>query len=200
VKFVIRKGSEATMIYLLKGTIELSAEKYVIVDVSGVGYKVYISGNTFKNLPKKGEKIKLYTHLYLRENVMELYGFLKPEELEIFELLISISGIGPKGALNVLTVVSIDTLKKAIANEESAILTKVSGIGGKMAEKIILELKNKISDEFLGKEVSVDSEAIDALMGLGYRLQEAREVLKKVPKDIEGVENRVREALKLLGR
>jgi len=188
------------MIYLLKGTIELSAEKYVIVDVSGVGYKVYISGNTFKNLPKKGEKIKLYTHLYLRENVMELYGFLKPEELEIFELLISISGIGPKGALNVLTVVSIDTLKKAIANEESAILTKVSGIGGKMAEKIILELKNKISDEFLGKEVSADSEAIDALMGLGYRLQEAREVLKKVPKDIEGVEGRVREALKLLGR
>lgn len=188
------------MIYLLKGTIELSTEKYVIIDVSGVGYKVYISGNTFKNLPKKGEKIKLYTHLYLRENIMELYGFLNPEDLEIFELLISISGIGPKGALSVLAVVSIDTLKKAIVNEESSILTKVSGIGEKMAEKIILELKNKISDEFLGKEVSVDSEAIDALMGLDYKLKEAREILKKVPKEVEGVENRVREALKLLGK
>jgi len=188
------------MIYLLKGIIESSTEKHVILDVGGVGYKVYISGNTFKNLPKKGEKIKLYTHLYLRENIMELYGFLNPEELEIFELLISISGIGPKGALSVLAVVSIDTLKKAIVNEESSILTKISGIGEKMAEKIILELKNKISDEFLGKEVSVDSEAIDALMGLGYKLKEAREILKKVPKEIEGVENRVREALKLLGK
>lgn len=188
------------MIYLLKGIVELNAENYVVVDVNGVGYKVYISGNTFKNLPKKGEKIKLYTHLYLRENIMELYGFLNPEELETFELLISISGIGPKGALGVLSVVSIDTLKKAIANEESAILTKVSGIGEKMAEKIILELKNKISDEFLGKEVSVDSEAIDALISLGYKLKETREVLKKVPKDIKGVENRVREALKLLGK
>jgi len=117
------------MISLLKGIIESNTDKFVIVDVNGVGYKVYISGNTFKNLPKKGEKIKLYTHLYVRENVFDLYGFLNPEELEIFELLISISGIGPKGALSVLTVASIETLKKAIANEESTILTKVSGIG-----------------------------------------------------------------------
>ena len=188
------------MISLLKGTIESETEKYVIIDVNGIGYKVHISGNTFKNLPKKGEKIKLYTYLYVRENIMDLYGFLNPEELEIFELLISISGIGPKGALSVLTVASIETLKRAIANEESSILTKVSGIGKKMAEKIILELKNKIGDEFAGKGVSVDSETIDALTGLGYKLQEAREAIKKVPKEIEGVENRVREALKLLGK
>lgn len=188
------------MISLLKGTIESNTEKYVIVDVNGIGYKVYISGNTFKNLPKKGEKIKFYTHLHVRENALELYGFLNTEELEFFELLISISGIGPKGALSILTVASIDTLRKAIANEESSILTKVSGIGEKTAEKIILELKNKVDDEFLGEEVSADSEAIDALTGLGYKLKEARETLKKVPKEVEGVENRVREALKLLGR
>lgn len=188
------------MIALLKGTIESETEKHVIIDVSGVGYEVHISGNTFKNLPKKGEKIKLYTHLHVRENALELYGFLNTEELEFFELLISISGIGPKGALSILTVVSIDTLKKAIASEESDILTKVSGIGEKMAEKIVLELKNKIDEEFSGKEVSVNSEAIDALMGLGYKLKEAREALKKVPKEAEGVENRVREALKLLGK
>lgn len=188
------------MISLLQGTIESETEKYVILDINGVGYKVYISGNTFKNLPKKGEKIKLYTHLYVRENAMDLYGFLNLEELEIFELLISISGIGPKGALSVLTVVSIETLKKAIANEESTVLTKVSGIGKKMAEKIVLELKSKIGKEFAGKGVGVDSEIIDALMSLGYRLQEAREASKKVPKEIEGVEDRVREALKLLGK
>lgn len=188
------------MISLLKGTIESETDKYVILDVNSVGYKVHISGNTFKNLPKKGEKIKLYTYLYVRENAMDLYGFLNPEELEIFELLISIPGIGPKGALSVLTVVSIETLKKAIANEESAVLTKVSGIGKKMAEKIVLELKSKIGEEFAGKEVSEDSETIDALMSLGYKLRDAREVLKKVPKEAEGVENRVREALKLLGK
>ncbi len=188
------------MISLLKGTIELNTDRYVIINVNDVGYKVYISGNTFKNLPKKGEQVKLYTYLYVRENIMDLYGFLNSEELEIFKLLISISGIGPKGALSVLTVVSIDTLKKAIVNEESDVLTKVSGIGKKMAEKIVLELKNKISKEFSGKGVGEDSEAIDALMSLGYKLKEAREILKKVPKEIEGVENRVREALKLLGK
>lgn len=188
------------MISLIQGIIELNAEKYVIVGVNGIGYKVYISAHTFKNLPKKGEDIKLYTHLHVREDAMELYGFLKLEELEFFELLISISGIGPKGALNILSVASVETLKKAIANEESSILTKVSGIGKKTAEKIILELKNKVGDEFAGGKISADSEAIDALMSLGYRLQEAREALKKTPKSIEGVENRVREALKLLGR
>lgn len=186
------------MISIIKGTIESNTEKYVIVDVNGIGYKVFISANTFKNLPKKGENIKLYTHLHVREDAMELYGFLIQKELEFFEMLISISGIGPKGALNILSVASVDTIKKAIVNEESSILTKVSGIGKKTAEKIILELKNKISDE-LG-EVGVDDEAIDALMSLGYKVKEAREIIKKVPKSIEGVENRVREALKLLGK
>ena len=188
------------MIASLTGKIESNTDKYVILDINGIGYKVYISGNTFKNLPKKGEKIKLYTHLYVRENIMELYGFLNPKELEIFELLISIPGIGPKGALNILTVVSIETLKRAIANEESAVLTKVSGIGRKIAEKIVLELKNKVGDEFVGKSLNEDAETIDALVSLGYKVQEAREAVKKLPKDIEGVENRVREALKLLGK
>jgi len=188
------------MIASLTGKIESNTDKYVILDINGIGYKVYISGNTFKNLPKKGEKIKLYTHLYVRENIMELYGFLNPKELEIFELLISIPGIGPKGALNILTVVSIETLKRAIANEESAVLTKVSGIGRKIAEKIVLELKNKVGDEFVGKSLNEDTETIDALISLGYKVQEAREAVKKLPKDIEGVENRVKEALKLLGK
>lgn len=188
------------MISFLNGTIESNTDKYVVIDINGIGYKVFISNNTFKNLPEKGKKVKLYTYLYVRENLMDLYGFLNMEELEFFELLISISGIGPKGALSILTVASIETLRRAIANEESSILTKVSGIGKKMAEKIILELKNKVGEEFIGKGIGVDSEAIDALMSLGYKIQEARQILKKVPKKVEGVENRVREALKLLGK
>ena len=189
------------MIGFIEGKIEYSSDRYVIVDVNGIGYKIYISANIFKKLPKINEKVKLYTHLHVREDIMDLYGFLDKGDLEFFEMLISISGIGPKGATNILNVASVKTLKKAIANEESSILTKVSGIGKKTAEKIILELKNKVSGgEFLGDKAGADSEAIDALIGLGYRLHEAREVLRKIPESIEDVGEKVKEALKLLSK
>lgn len=188
------------MIGYIEGKIEYNTERYAIVNVNGVGYKVFISANTFKNLPKRGEKVKLYTYLYVRENVMELYGFLTKKEIDFFELLISISGIGPKGATNILNVASVETLKKAIANEESSILTKVSGIGKKTAEKIILELKNKIGGEYLDDKFGAGGDAIDALMSLGYRLHEAREALKKVPENIKDVGDKVKAALKLLGK
>jgi len=188
------------MIGFIEGKIESSNDKYVIVDVNGIGYKIYISTNIFKKLPKVGENVKLYTHLHVREDIMDLYGFLDKKELEFFELLISISGIGPKGATNILNVASIDTLKKAIANEESSILTKVSGIGKKTAEKIILELKNKVSREYLDEKYGADGEAIDALTSLGYKLHEAREALKKVPESIKDVGDKVKAALKLLGK
>ena len=188
------------MIGFIEGKIESSGDKYAIVDVNGIGYKIYISANIFKKLPKVGEKVKLYTHLHVREDIMDLYGFLDKKELEFFELLISISGIGPKGATNILNVASVETLKKAIANEESSILTKVSGIGKKTAEKIILELKNKVSGEYLDEKYGASSEAIDALVGLGYKLHEAREALKKVPENIKDVGDRVKAALKLLGK
>jgi len=189
------------MIGFIEGKIESSNDKCIIIDVNGVGYRVYISAAIFKKLPKIKEKVKLYTHLHVREDIFDLYGFLDKKELEFFEMLISISGIGPKGALNILNVASIETLKKAIANEESSILTKVSGIGKKTAEKIILELKNKVSGgEFLGDKSGADSEAIDALVGLGYKLYEAREVLKRIPEDFKDVGEKVREALKILGK
>lgn len=189
------------MIGFIEGKIEYSDDRSVIININGIGYKIYISGNTFKKLPKTGEKARLYTHLHVREDIMDLYGFLDRGELEFFELLISISGIGPKGATNILNVASVETLKKAVANEESSILTKVSGIGKKTAEKIILELKNKVSGgELLGDKAGADGEAIDALIGLGYKLYEAREVLKKIPQDIKEVGAKVKAALKLLGK
>lgn len=189
------------MIGFIEGKIEYSNDRYAVLEVNNIGYKVYISANTFKKLPKKGEKVKLFTHLHVREDIMDLYGFLDRSDLEFFELLISISGIGPKGATNILNVASVDTLKKAIANEESSILTKVSGIGKKTAEKIILELKNKVSGgELLGDKAGADGEVIDALIGLGYKLYEAREVLKKIPHDVKEVGDKVKAALKLLGK
>ena len=188
------------MIGFIEGKLEYSIDKHVIIDVNGVGYKIFISSSVFKNLPEIGSKVKLFTHLYVREDIMSLYGFLDVKDLEFFELLISISGIGPKGAMNILSVASVETLKKAISNEESSILTKVSGIGTKIAEKIILELKSKVSGEYLDEKGGASGEAIDALVSLGYRLQEAREALKKIPEEVVEVTDKVKHALKILGK
>jgi Holliday junction DNA helicase RuvA len=168
--------------------------------VNGVGYKIYISTSVFKNLPEIGAKVKLFTYLHVREDILDLFGFLDKKDLEFFEMLISISGIGPKGAMNILSVASVETLKKAIGNEDSTILTKVSGIGQKTAEKIILELKSKISGEFFDEKGGSDGEAIDALISLGYRLQEAREALKKIPHEVTEVGAKIKHALKLLSK
>jgi len=190
------------MIGFIEGKIELSTDKYVVINVNGVGYKIFISLNTFKNLPKKGERAKLYTYLYVREDKMQLYGFIKKEELDFFELLVSISGIGPKGALGILTIAPVKTLKRAIISGESEILTKVSGIGKKMAGKIILELKSKIDDISLeeGEKIGIDGQALDALVALGYKLSEAREALRRIPEDIKEIGDKVKEALKILGK
>lgn len=189
------------MIGFIEGKIELSSDKFVIINANGVGYKIFISLNTFKSLPEKGQKAKLYTYLYVREDKMQLYGFLNQEELEFFELLVSISGIGPKGALAILTVASVKNLKKAIISGESEILTKVSGIGKKMAGKIVLELKSKIEDMPIEEgKIIHESEAIDALVALGYKLSEAREALRKIPEDIKEVGEKVKQALKILGK
>jgi len=190
------------MIGFIEGKIELSTDKYVVINVNGVGYKIFISLNTFKNLPKKGERAKLYTYLYVREDKMQLYGFIKKEELDFFELLVSISGIGPKGALGILTIAPVKTLKRAIISGEGEILTKVSGIGKKMAGKIILELKSKIDDISLeeGEKIGIDGQALDALVALGYKLSEAREALRRIPEDIKEIGDKVKEALKILGK
>lgn len=192
------------MISFLRGTIEYKSLKYVVVGVGGggVGCKVFISPVISKKVPEIGKEVKLYTYLYVRENALDLYGFLEREEEEFFELLISISGIGPKAGLGILSIASVSEIKSAIIKGDSAPLTKVSGIGKKMAEKIILELKNKIDilpSEF-STTTSEDGEVIDALIGLGYKLSEAREIVRKISKDVEGVEARIKEALKMMGR
>jgi len=189
------------MIALIEGKIELKTDKFVIINVSGVGYKVFSSSLILKELGNKEDQAKLFTHLYPRENMLDLYGFLTFEELEFFELLMSISGIGPKAALAVLSIASIKDLKTSIASGQVSLLTKVSGIGKKTAERVILELRNKIlvpgSD--VRKLVS-DDEAIDALISLGYSSRQAREALGKVPSKVKSIEDRIKQALKTLGK
>ena len=191
------------MISRLKGILETKAEKYVIMDIGGVGFKIFVSAATLENLPAAGQSATLHTHLNVREEALDLYGFLTQEELKFFELLLTISGVGPKVALGVLSIASVKTLVSAIAKGEVEFLTKVSGIGTKIAQKIILELKDKIVK--LGFEAGEaatleDYEVIDALIGLGYTPNQARRAVRNLPKDVKGVEKRIKEALKTLGK
>jgi Holliday junction DNA helicase RuvA len=189
------------MIAKLKGKIEYLKNNYAVVDVSGIGYKVYLSAYTFGKVASMPE-VNLFIHTYVREDTLALYGFLTQEELEMFELLISISGIGPKAGMGILSIATPKTIRTAILNEDPSILTKVSGIGKKTAERVILELRNKVADLTTSEkdEVSVDTDALEALITMGYTITEARDALKAVPKDVKDVGQRVKEALKNLGK
>jgi len=187
------------MLAYLKGTINYKTSSYLVVNVGNAGYKVYAVPTLLAEI-SQGEEIVLHLHQYVRENVIELYGFKTREGLEIFEDLISISGVGPKSALKTLTVARPADIRNAIQKGDPGMLTKVSGIGVKTAEKIILELKGKIEvreDEATSPE---DSDIIDALVGLGYKTNRAREIVKKIPEDVRGSSARIREALRLLGK
>src|SRR3989344_9682734 len=131
------------MIAFIEGKIELRGEKFAIIAAGGVGYKIFAGVETLRKVPEKGQNVRLWTHQYVREDALELYGFLTFVELELFETLISISGIGPKSGLGIMAIAPVDTLKKAIASGDTSYLTKVSGIGRKTAEKVILELREK---------------------------------------------------------
>ncbi|MEK7609875.1 MAG: Holliday junction branch migration protein RuvA [Patescibacteria group bacterium] len=189
------------MISLLSGKIVEIGLRHVTIDIQGVGYKVYVTNDTLHSL-KKDSRITLWTHLAVREDAMDLYGFLSPKDKSFFELLISISGIGPKSALNIMSLVSADTLATSIRTGSVTHLVKVSGIGRKTAEKIVLELKDKmggISSEEITVGMSSDMDAIEALKALGYDTDEARDALKKIDKKIEDTGAKVKAALKMLG-
>jgi Holliday junction DNA helicase RuvA len=189
------------MIAKLKGKIEYLKDNYAVVTVNDVGYKVYLSAYTFGKVAGI-EQVDLFIHTYVREDTLALYGFLTPEELEMFEQLISISGIGPKAGLGILSIATPKTIKTAILNEDPSILTRVSGIGKKTAERVILELKNKVADISTGdkEEATIDVDAIEALITMGYTNSEAREALKSVPADVKDVGARVKMALRNMGK
>ena len=176
------------MIAHLEGKIIDTGDRYVVLQTCGVGYKVFATNETVAELQKaRGQTASLFTYLAVRENALDLYGFLEKEELDFFELLITISGIGPKTALGILSVSSIKNLRQAIGTGDTSHLTKISGIGKKIADKIVLELRDKI--DFLESEKDTDtmrdeSDAIEGLKALGYAEREAREALKKLPKEI----------------
>jgi len=188
------------MIYCLEGEILKKSDGFIVLNSGGIGFKVFVPSVFFEQI-KEGEKSFVWTHHAVRENSQDLYGFSSSEDLGFFELLITVSGIGPKTALNILNIVSVETLKQAVRTENLAHLVKVSGIGRKTAEKIMLELKDKLGKEEIGESSLRDeSDAIEALTSLGYSQRDAREALKNISKDIEGTSEKVKQALKFLSK
>lgn len=191
------------MINFIEGKLEVIEEKFAVVKVGGLGYKIFLSAETISKLPRRGSSIKFWTHYHIREDAAELYGFLTKEELDFFELLNSISGIGPKSALGIMNVASIDDLKAAISEGKVDLLTKASGVGRKTAERIVLELRDKIKRGKTAEAISrmeSDLEVESALAVLGYSRSQIREVIKILPSDIKGVEARTKAALKILSK
>lgn len=180
---------------------------YVVVENNGIGYKVFTSGATMSDMPETGKETKLYIEQIVREDFIGLYGFNSKEELQMFKMLLTISGVGPKAALSLLSISRVDNLKYAIINGDDKHLSRGVGIGKKTAARIILELKDKIKgDELLEassesvsnrENIMAASEALSALLTLGYSEKEADAALSKVNKD-DTVENMVKSALREL--
>ncbi|MBI3634074.1 MAG: Holliday junction branch migration protein RuvA [Candidatus Yonathbacteria bacterium] len=192
------------MIAHLSGTLFSANDHFVIIDTDGVGYKVRVTAETSRSLyNRENKKVSLWIHTIVREDALDLYGFLNKTELDFFEMLISVSGIGPKSGLGILNISPVEHLKEAIINGNASALTKVAGIGSKNAQKIILELRDKLGgagDETYGGVLHEERDAIEGLVALGYSMQNAREALKKVPADVTGAGNRIKQALKQLGK
>jgi Holliday junction DNA helicase RuvA len=190
------------MIAQLEGVIVHTDSRSIVLDVHGVGYKVWIGSENLQKMAVVSPKIvRIWTYLSVRETALDLYGFANADELEIFELLITISGIGPKTAAGILNVVSIGTIRGAIASNDPSYLTKVAGIGRKNAEKIVRELSDKIGateSDTPTESMRHESDVVEALKSLGYAEREAREALKKVPADSGSAGDRVKKALKIL--
>ena len=188
------------MIGQLTGKITHNDSRSIILDVNGFGYKLFVSVDTISKVKIDKNQLTFWTHLVVREDVLDLYGFLTKNELDFFELLISISGVGPRGALSILSLAPPDTLKRAISSGNTSYLTQVSGIGRKIAEKIVLELRDKIGViESEGGNLDQEAETVLALESLGYSNKEAREALRKIPVDITDTGEQVKEVLKQLG-
>jgi holliday junction DNA helicase RuvA len=188
------------MISFLSGTVFALHFPSLTLLVGGVGYKVHIPSHTFETIKEK-DTLSLYIHFVSREDAQELFGFTHQNELRLFELLISISGVGPRSALGIISLDSVSALSSAIAQSNIEYLTRVSGIGKKSAEKIVLELKDKVknlTEENEGNILTQDTDIIEALISLGYSKNDAREVLREINPTTKDQGERIKEALRLL--
>lgn len=192
------------MIGRIQGKLLEKNPPQILVDVHGVGYEIDVPMSTFYNLPDIGHEIVLLTHFVVREDAQLLYGFATAKERSAFRQLIKISGIGARTALAVLSGMTVDALAQAVAQQESALLTRVPGIGKKTAERLVLELRGKITADLEGVTLAAGpgdnrAEVVAALVALGYSEREANAAAKKLAPDVS-VSAGIREALKSLAR
>ena len=193
-----------SLISFLEGTIEHVGDKYAVLSTGSIGYKVTLIPKLLNILSKTQDKVKLFIHsqLNMREGTFDMYGFDKKEDLEMFHILTTVSGIGPKGAMNILATVEPKHLKAAVMSEDPSYLKKVSGLGGKTAQRLVLELKNKLDyldvGDMKGVDLGQEGQATEALLALGYSAGQAKDVLKEAKGGT--LQERVRDALKILGR
>ncbi len=189
------------MLHYLTGKLIQKKENYFILESGNFGLKIYASVNTLKNLPSAGEITKIFTHLHIKEDAWNIYGFSNKAELGFFEELLGVNGVGPKTGLNILNVDTAERLMAAINEGRVDLLTKASGIGKKTAERVVIELRGKfaqIDSEGIAGIMESDSDIIDALQNLGYTKEQARQAISKIDSNIKGIEDRIKSALKIL--
>ncbi|MEA3344387.1 MAG: Holliday junction branch migration protein RuvA [Patescibacteria group bacterium] len=189
------------MIAYLEGKIILKKEKFIILNVNHIGYKVFLSEKRISEIVDIDNEFKVFCFLNVRENSLDLYGFLDFKELEFFEILNNISGVGPKAALQISAIGSLESIKDRILAHDETIFEKISGIGRKRAMKIVLELSGKIKEFQKAKTSSANtSETEDALINLGFSREIAKNTIAKVSKDVKGSNKIIEQALKILGK
>lgn len=197
------------MFAYIKGSLEVKADNYVVVDAMGIGYKIFMGESSINTIGNIGDNVKVYTHYHVREDDISLYGFRTNEELRMFELLISVSGVGAKTALVMLSNIEPSSFALAVITNDTSKLVKIPGVGKKTAARIVLELKDKLKDEqsiskenAKDKDVLIDDEkveeAISALQVLGYNKREIEKVLEKLNLEELSLEDIIKQGLKYL--
>ncbi|MGN1301105.1 MAG: Holliday junction branch migration protein RuvA [Clostridia bacterium] len=197
------------MFAYIKGSLEVKSINYVVVENGGIGYKIYMSAKSIGTIGNIGDQVKVHIHYHVREDDISLYGFNSEEELRMFEILINVSGVGVKSALTMLSDITPSSFALAVINDDVTRLTKVPGVGKKTAQRLILELKDKLKSEDIAceeieveekKNNNINNDAVVALQVLGYSKKEAETVLEKVDTKDLSIEETIKEALKYLGR
>lgn len=196
------------MFAYIKGTLEIKGINYVVVENNGIGYKIYMSSKSIGTIGEIGTKVKVHTHYRVREDDISLFGFNTEEELRMFEILINVSGIGAKSALTMLSDISPSSFALAVINNDVKRLTKVQGVGNKTAQRLILELQDKLKSEAIAVDEieeniaqnKIDNDAITALQVLGYSKKEVEQVLEKADIKDLSTEEIIKLALKYLGK
>lgn len=198
------------MLAYIKGILEMKFDNYIVIDVGGLGYKVFMSETAIEELGGIGDIVKVHTHYHVREDDISIYGFKTNEELKMFELLIGVSGIGAKSAINMLSNITPSSFALAIITNDTSKLVKIPGVGAKSAARIVLELKDKLKtveakeeNKQIKEAIEDDNkltESISALQVLGYNRKEIEKALEKIDKDKLSLEDIIRQGLAILGR